>query len=209
MFQENYGLWTVIGEPQRSGQKRRTYIRCRCACGKEADVDAYTLKKGTSSGCRRCKAVTAMNTANRTHGLSGGKHPLYGVWKELRRRCTSPNHPRYPDYGGRGITVCDEWNNSFEAFFDWSLNNGYGPKMTLDRNDNEKGYGPDNCRFVSNKVNCWNKRDNRLVSAFGETKPLAEWVADPRCSVPYSCLFARLENGHEPETAIVTPSGKL
>ena len=91
------------------------------------------------------------------HGLTG--HPLYSRWNNMKSRCHNPNNPSYKDYGARGITVCDEWRNDFKAFYDWSMANGYQDDLTIDRTDNDRGYSPDNCRWVTMEVQCTNRRD--------------------------------------------------
>jgi len=155
-----YGLWTPVGAPfyKYPGKK---FLRCRCRCGYEADIDFRTLVAGTSSGCRRCRAVTAMNNANTTHGMSGNRHPLYPIWKSMKQRCLNPKNCRYPDYGGRGITVCSEWIQSFPSFYNWCIANGWRQGLHLDRADNNGGYSPDNCHFVTPIQNCHNSRPRR------------------------------------------------
>jgi hypothetical protein len=87
-------------------------------------------------------------------------HPLYATWVGVKQRCYNPNATGYERYGGRGITVCDEWRESSEAFFTWAEGVGYEPGLTLDRIDNDKGYSPDNCRFVDKHIQNSNRRAN-------------------------------------------------
>lgn len=89
-------------------------------------------------------------------GLS--KTRLYRIWCGMRNRCSNPNQKNYRLYGGRGIKVCEEWLNSFEAFYTWALNNGYSAKLTIDRKDNDKGYTPENCRWVTQAEQIRNRR---------------------------------------------------
>jgi len=91
-----------------------------------------------------------------THGATGTQ--LYVVWKNIRQRVLNSKHPRFKDYGGRGITLCKSWTNSFEEFRDWSMQNGYENALTLDRENNDQGYSPDNCRWVSQTVQLSNTR---------------------------------------------------
>ena len=90
------------------------------------------------------------------HGLS--KHPLNGRWNMMKQRCNNPNNVKYKDYGGRGITVCDEWMNDFKKYYDWCMDNGYKQELHIDRRDNDGNYEPGNCRFVTPKVNANNKQ---------------------------------------------------
>jgi hypothetical protein len=113
---------------------------------------------------------------------------LYAIHKSIIHRCTSENNKAYKDYGGRGIYVCDEWLDS-PTFIQWCLENDAKKGLDLDRIDNDGPYAPWNCRFVTRKENRANRRpakipkDAVLLSAFGETKTLSEWVEDPRCPV--------------------------
>lgn len=97
--------------------------------------------------------------------VNGKLTRLYAVWSNFRQRCNNSNNPQFHNYGGRGIQVCNAWNNSYDAFYEWAMSNGYDETgdrklQTLDRADNNKGYSPDNCRWVSMKVQGRNRRDN-------------------------------------------------
>ena len=111
--------------------------------------------------------------AKTTHGLSREKTgkrrhtKLYMLWSNIRYRCNNPKSKDYHKYGGRGITVCDEWNRSYQAFYLWAMENGYCDGLQIDRIDNEKGYSPDNCRFVTPKVNSNNRRNSKLIDFHG------------------------------------------
>lgn len=105
---------------------------------------------------------------------------LYRVWAGIVQRCNNPKHPRYKEYGGRGINLCKEWRNDYGTFEKWAYQNGYDDNAkryncTLDRIDNDKGYSPSNCRFVSNKEQCNNKRNNRNITIDGVTHTIQEW----------------------------------
>lgn len=124
----------------------------------------------------------------------------------MRDRCKNPNNPAHHHYGGRGITVCREWDESYYAFKEWAEANGYSDDLELDRINNDGPYSPDNCRWVSHKANTRNTRRSNYLTAFGERKTLAEWVEDPRCVVGRSALDGRLQNDWEPEAALTTPA---
>jgi hypothetical protein len=135
---------------------------------------------------------------------------LYRVWAWMLSRCRNPNVIGWKNYGGRGIRVCDEWR-TFAPFAAWAETNQYAPGLELDRKDNDGDYCPANCRWVSRIVNARNKRTSRKVTAFGESKTLAEWAEDPRCTVAYHALKKRLNRGLNSETAITAqpiPFGK-
>lgn len=93
----------------------------------------------------------------------------------MKDRCYNKNNKRYPDYGGRCITICDEWLNDFMSFYNWSIENGYNENLTIDRIDNNSSYKPSNCRWVDHKTQVRNRRNTKLFTYNGRTKPLAEW----------------------------------
>lgn len=145
-----------------------------------------------------------MNQRRREH--HGGSHTkLYDVWKKMRARCNSPNTPSYPYYGGRGITVCPEWDASFTTFQVWAMSSGYKLGLTLDRIDTNGNYAPDNCRWATWSTQAYNRRSNPPLTAFGETKHLTEWVKDPRCAVTIDSVSRRLRLGLTLEEALTTP----
>jgi len=132
------------------------------------------------------------------------KHPIRGLWSNMTQRCSNPKATEYYRYGGRGITVCEEWK-TFEVFAAWVETQQREPGMQLDRKDNELGYSPDNCKFSTRKEQQRNRSGNRLISAYGETKTISEWVEDPRCSLTHTGLTNRLQLGISPEQAISCP----
>lgn len=138
-----------------------------------------------------------------THGDSHPvRHPLFDAWRNMKARCSNANLAQFKDWGGRGITVCDEWENNYLAFKEWALANGFQEGLTLDRENNNGNYTPENCRWVTHKQNQRNTRTNKFVTAFGETKTLAEWSEDRRCKVKYTTLVKRVLKGWNHETAI-------
>lgn len=132
------------------------------------------------------------------------KEPLYAVWGTMRARCENPKHNRYHLYGGRGISVCDEWQ-SYLTFRAWASGSGYRKGYQIDRINSDGDYEPSNCRWVSPKDQQRNRRNNRVITFAGMSKPLAAWADDPRCVVPYKMLWERLQDGWEFERALITP----
>src|SRR5262249_20306952 len=108
------------------------------------------------------------------------------------------------DYGGRGIGVCQEWRRSFLLFATWAQSTGYRDDLQIDRVDNSQDYSPANCRWVTAQENQRNSRQNHLLTAFAETKPLVCWIEDSRCVVGYSTLRMRILRGWLPELALTT-----
>ncbi len=154
-----------------------TRWKCKCDCGNECIVLAQNLKKGHTISCG-CYREEVRPTLKVTHGYRHTR--IYSVFSKMKDRCNNPNNPSYPRYGGRGITICNEWLDNPETFFEWAYNNGYDEsasygQCTIDRIDNSKGYFPENCRIVNEKIQSNNRRSNHLIEHNGEVKTLAEW----------------------------------
>lgn len=167
--------YTVVDVVRREGRKRDE-LKCLCDCGKTFYLYPYMFAKPMykSCGCLRLKMTVERNS---THG--GTNHPLYQEYLSMLQRCYSKNHKAYADYGGRGITVCKEWLDSPQAFYDWVESIGGRPeRYTLDRIDNSKGYSPDNCKYVSMREQSRNKRSNIQITHNGVTKCLTDWALE-------------------------------
>ena len=126
---------------------------------------------------------------------------IHRVWRCMQMRCLQPSHAAYHRYGGRGITICPEWMQ-YDTFRLWTLSSGYAEHLTLDRIDNDKGYNPDNCRWLTMKEQNNNRRCSIILTAWGETKPAAEWLKDPRCKFAGTSVHRRLKKGIPPEIAL-------
>lgn len=166
---------TVIGfDSMRlmANGKHATFMNFRCDCGKEKVLKMSPVKNGI---VRSCGCLIAINhqKAMVTHGMSKSK--LFGVWNGMNSRCHTPSDSNFSYYGGRGISVCDEWRKDFVAFKNWALNNGYAQGLDLDRKDNGGNYSPDNCRFVPHFINTRNRRNTKSVEYNGITLPLKVW----------------------------------
>lgn len=136
---------------KRSYNDKDNFIRweCLCDCGKITYVRAQSLKE------RKVKSCGCLNNEKRServkiHGLS--KTPIYFIWKGMRQRCYNPKNKRFHRYGGRGIKICEEWEDP-KSFIKWALENGYKKGLTIERENNDSNYAPDNCCFVTTKIN--------------------------------------------------------
>lgn len=145
--------------------------RCLCECGNEKITTTNRLKTGVSVSCG-CMTYERRRNASIKHGYIN--HRLYRLWSQAKQRCTNPNNDSYYNYGERGIQMCDEWANDFLAFYEWAIANGYNEKLSLDRIDNNQGYSPSNCRWVTAKEQCRNRRNNRKVARLSESGEILE-----------------------------------
>lgn len=192
--------WSVIGIPFSVGRKNAFSVVCQCKCGVIAVLQCRTLVgKNCTKSCIRC------STKHVKHGDAHSGNRLYNIWSKMIERCYNKTRKAYKNYGGRGIRVSKAWKQDYRKFKKWSEANGYSDNLELDREDNDKGYIPSNCRWVTRKVNARNKRNNRLITCFGETKCLAAWGDDKRCKVSWKTLQKRLDSGWKVRKAITTP----
>jgi hypothetical protein len=172
---QTFGRLTVIKED--SVVKEKTMWLCQCLCGKITKVPTNNLRNGTSSSCG-CLRKELLIKRIQKHGMakanSAHRHRLYKIWSGMKTRCHNKNEKAYKNYGGRGITVCDEWLK-FEPFYEWATKNGYYDTLEIDRIDNNGNYEPSNCRWVTSRENQLNKRNNRLITINGVTKTITEW----------------------------------
>lgn len=136
------------------------------------------------------------------HGMSRTK--LYRVYRAMRNRCYRTKDKSYAIYGGRGITVCDEWLNSFQVFYDWSMANGYEEGLTLERKDTNKGYSPENCCWITKAEQARNRRSNHPLTYKGETKLLVDWAEE--YNISFKTLSRRIRDGWDVERALTEPA---
>lgn len=192
---------TVI-EASPSRQQRAVVWRCVCECGNEALVSTGRLRSGHTKSCG-CKKVDGPHPSQRTHGHSlvdGKATPEYSAWSSMKRRCVNPKASNYRDYGGRGITVCPRWLDSFENFL---TDMGQKPSRghSLDRYpDNDGNYEPGNCRWADGVQQSNNKRSNHLVTIDGETLTVTEAARRKRANI--ALVRSRIRRGWSIERAL-------
>lgn len=188
---KKFGRLTVLGlSEKRSG--RKSYWVCQCECGNKKIVRSDCLKSGNVKSCDCLKREQDKINLNRiTHGdtLTGNHERLWGIWQGIKTRTTNNHSESYAIYGGRGITVCKEWLESYEKFKEWSLANGYSDNLTIDRIDVNGNYEPDNCRWATIKEQCNNRRTNVFIEWQGKNQNLKQWSEET--GIPYRVLHDR------------------
>ena len=194
---ETFNYYEVLGI-DRKGSDGRYYYLCKCKCGKIKSIRSNALTTGntTSCGCYRDEQVRASNS---THGDSGSAE--FTIWVCMKQRCHNPTNHAYHRYGGRGITVCDRWRDSYEAFLE---DMGRRPTFDaqIDRIDNEGNYEPSNCRWTDPKTNSRNRRDNVKYEYKGRNLTLAEW--EECTGINRRTISARINRGCSVEEALTT-----
>jgi hypothetical protein len=199
---QRFGRLTALCLGEKVGKTLRWFFSCDCGgfCEKAGPDVMKDVRAGRVPNCG-CLTKQMQSEARRSHGMS--KHPAYPVWRSMNDRCRLPTHPAWANYGGRGITVCRRWQSSFENF--WSdMGASYARGLDLDRRDNEQGYSPENCRWVSRRVNSNNTRANHRVETPAGRMTInqaAEVSGIGRTTIAY-----RVSNGWPPERLFDSPS---
>jgi len=191
---QKFGRLTVI---EYSHTNRYYYWKCICECGNEHIASSGNLKFGNTKSCG-CYGKQMLLESNLKHG----KYPknLYEKWHGIKSRCYNNKDSNFYLYGGRGIKVCDEWKNSYIAFRDWALTNGYQEGLTIDRIDNNGNYCPENCRWATIKEQANNRRDNKLITYNSKTQTVSQWADE--LGLNYCVLNGRLRKGWSIERAL-------
>lgn len=152
---------------------KKSFWKCKCSCGNTIIVRADSLKSGHTKSCGCYQSDLAKSGKNKSHCLSN--HPLYAVYHSMKARCYRKTCKDYPYYGGRGITICEEWLSDFNNFYKWAISNGYRKGLSIDRINMNGNYEPTNCRWETSKVQNRNTRQNRMIEINGMKKCLSEW----------------------------------
>jgi len=175
---KQYGYLTAIKkvDSRIDGTQKRSFWLFKCKCGKEKEICKFPVMAGKVVSCG-CHQDEIRGQSNKKHNMSESR--LYACWLDMKHRCYLKTRSKYKNYGGRGISVCDEWTdkeNGSSNFINWALNNGYKDNLTLDRIDVNGNYCPENCRWVTWFEQARNKTTTRYITINGETKCLADWI---------------------------------
>jgi hypothetical protein len=176
---------------------------CVCDCGNHIIVTTSHLLSGHTQSCG-CK--NRDNTINRNikHGMCLKSRRLYGIWHAMKQRCFDKSQRSYPQYGGRGITICNEWLGDIRIFFDWAMSHGYADNLSIDRIDVNGHYCPENCRWVSTGEQARNKTSNIKITFNGTTRVLSDWAKIK--GIDKSTLANRIKKGWSIEKALNNPA---
>lgn len=201
---QKFGHLTVLEKAGSDPKRAEWRWLCKCECGNLTIVPSYRLRHGevTSCGCHQYDRNFCSKKAK--------NYPrLYRIYRGMKTRCTNPKYPYWDRYGGRGISICDEWQK-FDNFCDWALSSGYEedkryPALSIDRIDVDRGYSPDNCRWATATQQANNTSRNHLISAFGKTMTIAEWSRET--GIKDKTIYHRVaEYGWTPEEAVSIPT---
>jgi len=191
----------VVGAPIGRSASGMLMIDVVCDCGKPFSTTLKNLFSGQTKSCG-CLKFDIHSRRLWKHGMV--PKALYTCWRNMLMRCSNPGYEGYENYGGRGISVCDEWK-VFIAFRDWAFSSGYAKGLTIERKDVNGSYNADNCCWIPKSAQAWNKRNSHLLTAFGETKSVPAWARDSRCRVSQSVIRGRIYRWESHEAILTTP----
>ena len=201
MVGKRYGYLTVLHIAEKKDKSGRKYLVCKCDCGNVKIIAAGHVRSGASKSCG-CKGKEAVIKRCTTHGKSNSR--LFTIWQGIKRRCNNQNDQSFDHYGGRGISMCKEWSDDFQSFYEWSMSNGYSDDLTIDRIDVNGNYEPSNCRWATRKTQSRNKRNNHFVSINGVNQCISDWCKVSPVSM--TTIYQRIRNGWDIEKAILLPN---
>lgn len=193
----------IVVEARDFSYKKAAYWICKCDCGNSTTVQSTHLRNGAtqSCGCLNKENVRKRQTA---HGSSRSR--LYRTWQSMKDRCYREKHRQYKNYGGRGITVCDEWRDNYAAFEEWAIANGYHDDLTIERIEVNGNYEPSNCKWATNKEQQNNRRNNHFLSYAGKTQTIAQWAGET--GLDWMVIYDRVRNGWPTERILTEPLNK-
>ena len=191
---ERYGRLVALRRVDKKYKNRGHYWAFQCDCGNVKEYPLNSVRAGLVKSC---------GCLHRPHGKS--KTRLHRIWCDMRERCRNDGHKSHERWAGKGITVCEEWND-YLTFEEWALSHGYKDDLTIDRIDNDKGYNPDNCRWATYSEQARNTSHNRYININGESHIVKDWCEILKTVTP-STVYKRVRNyGWSIEKALTTPN---
>lgn len=185
MIGRKFGKLTVIEECKERDKYNKIKYKCKCDCDNITIVLGSNLRRGNTTSC-------GCLSGGVTHGKRYTR--LYNTYKLMKDRCYNKNNQAYKYYGKRGIKVCNEWLNDFMIFYDWAMSHGYNDNLTIDRINVDGDYEPDNCRWITQHNQCYNRRSNVYLTYNGKTQTMKEWAEE--LNVPYQTIRYRHTKGY-------------
>ena len=194
----------VVAKSVVQNKSGRNLWECKCDCGNVSYATTGHLISGNTRSCG-CLYSETRHTINKIHGQSHTR--LYKIWADIKTRCYNTKSTNYHKYGGRGICVCNQWVEDYQTFEKWALENGYKDNLTIDRINPNGNYEPSNCRWVTQKVQQNNRRNNRLLTYNNETLTISQW--SEKLGFKRSVIGQRINGmGWSVEKALTTPVRK-
>lgn len=179
---------------------KRAFWKCLCDCGNEKIIRADHLISGHTQSCG-CISKSTHKATHSKHNKSDTK--LYKIWSSIKQRCFYEKSTNYKNYGGRGISICKEWKDNFQSFYDWSISSGYKEGLSIDRVDVNGIYCPENCRWATIIEQSNNKRNNVIIEFNGVKKPLNYW--EQKTGLSREIIYKRIRRGWEVKDALSKP----
>lgn len=195
---QRFGRLTVLrfDKIDKRGEK---FWLCQCDCGNVTSVSSSKLRSGYTKSCGCLQQEHRKKGFNRRHGMTNTK--LYVIWQNMKHRCNDPNNIMFQHYGGRGITVCQEWLSGFEQFLKWAEAAGYHEGLSLERINVNGNYEPNNCKWITQTQQYLNRTDSHYLTAFGKTQTIKEWADE--CGIKYDTIERRINQyGWSAEDAV-------
>ena len=192
LINQKFGKLTVVKYVYTDRHNRAIWL-CKCDCGSMVEVSSNSLQRSNTKSCGCLKGINQ-------RGYKYNYPRLYNIWQQMKARCYNKNNPDYKNYGARGITICGEWLSNFQAFYEWSIDNGYKKNLTIDRIDVNGNYEPNNCHWATTKQQNRNTRNNKYITINGEMHCLKEWCEI--LNLNYETVKSRLRYGWNIEKAL-------
>ena len=197
---ERFGKLIVIKKVGTDKHRKSIWL-CKCDCGNETFTTRNHLIDRSTQSCG-CLFKQCVKERRTSHGASDTR--LYSIWRSMLARCTYEKQIGYQRYGGRGVSICDEWRFDFTNFYEWAMVNGYSDHFTIDRIDVNGNYEPCNCRWVTQKEQSNNKTNNHFLTYMGKTQTMSQWAEE--LGINSSTLESRINQYHwDVEKALTTP----